>query len=274
MAPTGISRMNIRRRTGKLEPVQFEKVYKRLLQLGSSSRPLEEEVACDATRFRQLECNFSVVAQQAITGIYDGITTREIDEVTAGVAVSMVTQHPDYGWLASRILMNRLHKEVTKGVQGTFRVMHAAGMLADDVYEVVKKHYKTLDAMLNFDNDFTYDYFAVSTLFTIYLTKVDGKVAERPQHMLLRVASGIVEGRFADGGADLPRAVVQVLHARQPDTLQRRDAAQSAQVRVFCNRWRIRSRAFIGRLRSQPWSASTRVASACTFTTSAAGVRE
>lgn len=192
-------RIHIRRRNGTLEPIQFEKVHKRLQLLGSSLRTDDDEPPSKTTetRFRQLDCDFSVVTQQVIARIYDGISTYELDQVAADVSISLLSQHPDYGWLSSRILVTRLHKETKKSVLATFRNLHSHGNLADDVYEVVKKNAKTLEAMVDYNNDFTYDYFAVKTLFSIYLTKCDGKIAERPQQMLLRVALGLWKDNIA-----------------------------------------------------------------------------
>ena len=175
--------MNVTKRNGSLETVSFDKITKRL---GNLSKGLSGVSPI-------------IVAQKTIASIFDGITTREIDILTADIAISLATDHPDYGVLASNILISNLHKETSSSILSVFKIMNnnlnvygeKNSLVADDVWQVVKKHSKHLDSLLNFQKDYTYDYFAIKTLEKMYLTKVNGKVVERPQHMLLRVALGI-----------------------------------------------------------------------------------
>ena len=175
--------MNVTKRNGSLETVSFDKITKRL---GNLSKGLSGVSPI-------------IVAQKTIASIFDMITTREIDILTADIAISLATDHPDYGVLASNILISNLHKETSSSILSVFKIMNnnlnvygeKNSLVADDVWQVVKKHSKHLDSLLNFQKDYTYDYFAIKTLEKMYLTKVNGKVVERPQHMLLRVALGI-----------------------------------------------------------------------------------
>lgn len=175
--------MNVTKRNGSLETVSFDKITKRL---GNLSKGLSGVSPI-------------IVAQKTIASIFDGITTREIDILTADIAISLATDHPDYGVLASNILISNLHKETSSSILSVFKIMNnnlnvygeKNSLVAEDVWQVVKKHSKHLDSLLNFQKDYTYDYFAIKTLEKMYLTKVNGKVVERPQHMLLRVALGI-----------------------------------------------------------------------------------
>jgi ribonucleoside-diphosphate reductase alpha chain len=173
---------NVTKRKGGLEVVSFDKITKRLEKLsrGLHVAPLR-------------------IAQKTIASVFDGIQTRDIDTLTADIAISLATDHPDYGVLASNILIANLHKETNSTLLSVFKLMYTntnqygekASLLAEDVWEVVKKHHKHLDSLLNFQKDYSYDYFAVKTMEKIYLTKVNGKIVERPQHMLMRVALGI-----------------------------------------------------------------------------------
>ena len=175
--------LRVTKRNGSLETVSFDKITKRL---GNLSKGLSGVSPI-------------IVAQKTIASIFDGITTREIDILTADIAISLATDHPDYGILASNILISNLHKETSSSILSVFKIMNnnlnvygeKSSLVADDVWQVVKKHSKHLDSLLNFQKDYTYDYFAIKTLEKMYLTKVNGKVVERPQHMLLRVALGI-----------------------------------------------------------------------------------
>lgn len=133
-------------------------------------------------------------------GVYDGVTTRELDDLAAETAAYMSTKHHDYSLLASRIAIDNLHKQTTKSFSETIGKLHsyvnsksgqAAPLIADDVYDVVMKNRAKFDSAIIYDRDFSYDYFGFKTLERSYLLKMDGKIVERPQHMLMRVSVGI-----------------------------------------------------------------------------------
>jgi ribonucleoside-diphosphate reductase alpha chain len=137
---------------------------------------------------------------KVIEGIYAGVTTHELDNLAAEIAASLTTTHPDYALLASRIAVSNLHKSTNKSFSKTMDALYSfidpktglhAPLIADDVYEIIQKNAQILDSTIIYDRDFGYDYFGFKTLERSYLLRLNGKVAERPQHMLMRVAVGI-----------------------------------------------------------------------------------
>lgn len=140
------------------------------------------------------------VAMRVIEGLYDGVSTSELDNLAAETAASMTIAHPDYAQLAARIAVSNLHSNTTKSFSETMTDMYnyvnprtgkEAPLLADDVYEVIKKNSQVLDSTIIYNRDFNYDYFGFKTLERSYLLKINGKIVERPQHMLMRVSIGI-----------------------------------------------------------------------------------
>lgn len=178
--------MYVEKRDGKRESVKFDKVTARIEKLCYSLDPKH--------------VNAVEVAKKVILGIYDGVTTSELDNLAAEIAASLTTKHPDYARLASRIAISNLHKNTKKSFSATMTDLYnyidpktgkKAQLIADDVYQIIIKHSELLDSTIIYDRDFGYDYFGFKTLEKSYLLKIDGQVAERPQHMLMRVAIGI-----------------------------------------------------------------------------------
>lgn len=178
--------MYVIKRDGRKEPVHFDKITSRIKKLcyGLDSSFVEP----------------TKVAQKVVLGVYQGVTTVELDELAAQTAAYMSTTHPDYALLASRISVSNLHKQTTKSYVETSRKLYnfvnkktgdKAPLLADDVWEVIQKHGDRLDSSIIYARDFSFDYFGFKTLERSYLLRIDGKVVERPQHMLMRVAVGI-----------------------------------------------------------------------------------
>lgn len=177
--------MYVIKRDGRKESVKFDKITGRIQKLCYG---LSELV------------NPTTVAMKVIEGIYEGVTTSELDSLAAEVAASMTTRHPDYAQLAARIAISNLHKNTEKSFSETMKVLHEyinpktglhSPLIADDVHEIIQKNAAVLDSTLIYDRDFSYDYFGFKTLERSYLLRVDGKIAERPQHMIMRVAIGI-----------------------------------------------------------------------------------
>lgn len=140
------------------------------------------------------------ISQKVIQGVYPGVTTTELDELAAQTAAYNATQHPDFSILAARISVSNLHKMTTKSfsenVQKFRDYVHpktgeSAPLVSEKLYEIVKKNADVLDSAIIHDRDFEYDYFGFKTLEKSYLFKVNGVIAERPQHMIMRVAIGI-----------------------------------------------------------------------------------
>ncbi|PZF74320.1 ribonucleoside-diphosphate reductase subunit alpha [Taibaiella soli] len=177
--------MFVIKRNGKKESVKFDKITARIEKLSYSLSPLVDAID---------------VAKKVIEGIYDGVTTAELDSLAAETAASLTTKHPDYALLASRIAISNLHKNTTKSFSETMQKMYdyvdqasgkKAPLLADDIYEIIMANAELLDSSIVYDRDFGFDYFGFKTLEKSYLLKLDGKIAERPQHMYMRVAIGI-----------------------------------------------------------------------------------
>ncbi|MGI4727716.1 MAG: ribonucleotide reductase N-terminal alpha domain-containing protein, partial [Janthinobacterium lividum] len=178
--------MFVIKRDGKTESVKFDKITARIEKLCYGLNPaLVDPVD---------------VAKKVIEGLYDGVTTSELDNLAAETAASLTTKHPDYAQLASRIAVSNLHKNTRKSFSDTMQKLHLyidrktgknASLIADDVWEVIEQNAELLDSTIIYDRDFGFDYFGFKTLEKSYLLKIDGIIAERPQHLFMRVAVGI-----------------------------------------------------------------------------------
>lgn len=177
--------MYVIKRDGRKESVKFDKITARVKKLCYGLDPI---------------CNPSKVAMKVIEGVYDGVTTSALDNLAAEVAASKTVEHPDYAQLASRIAVSNLHKNTKKSFSATMKDLYEyldpktganASLLAEDVHNIIQDNSEILDSTIIYDRDFRYDYFGFKTLERSYLLKIDGAVAERPQHMLMRVAVGI-----------------------------------------------------------------------------------
>ncbi|MDX1904870.1 MAG: ribonucleoside-diphosphate reductase subunit alpha [Thermonemataceae bacterium] len=178
--------MLVQKRDGRLESVKFDKITARIEKL------------CYGLDMKYIEP--VEIAKKVINGIYDKIPTTVLDELAAQTAASLTTIHPDYAILAARISISNLHKESSKSFSNTMKRLYEyidpktgenAGLIAKEIYEVIRKNAALLDSTIIYDRDYHYDYFGFKTLERSYLLRIDGKVAERPQHMLMRVAVGI-----------------------------------------------------------------------------------
>jgi ribonucleoside-diphosphate reductase alpha chain len=178
--------MLVIKRDGRRESVKFDKITARVEKLCYGLDPQFVDPID--------------VAKKVIDGLYDGVTTIELDNLAAETAASLTTKHPDYALLAARIAISNLHKVTSKSFSNTMKRLYTyldpktgenASLISKEVYEAVRKHAALLDSSIIYDRDFNYDYFGFKTLERSYLLKLDGKVVERPQHMLMRVAIGI-----------------------------------------------------------------------------------
>jgi ribonucleoside-diphosphate reductase alpha chain len=174
------------KRDGRKESVKFDKVTARIQKLCYGLDPVHVDPVA--------------VAQKVIQGIYSGVTTEALDNLAAETAANLTTTHPDYALLASRIAISNLHKLTTKSFSETMSALYnyvdpktgqEAPLIADDVHEIIQKNAQLLDSTIIYDRDFGYDYFGFKTLEKSYLLKINNQVAERPQHMLMRVSVGI-----------------------------------------------------------------------------------
>ena len=177
--------MYVVKRDGHKEPVMFDKITDRIKKLCYGLNDMVDAVK---------------VAMRVIEGLYDGVTTSELDNLAAETAASMTVSHPDYAQLAARIAISNLHKNTNKSFSETMSEMYhyvnprtnqKAPLISDEVHEVIQANAEFLDSHIIYTRDFNYDYFGFKTLERSYLLRINGKIVERPQHMLMRVSVGI-----------------------------------------------------------------------------------
>jgi len=177
--------MYVVKRDGRKELIMFDKITARVRKLCYGLNGLVDPLK---------------VAMRVIEGLYDGVTTSELDNLAAEIAATMTTTHPDYAKLAARISVSNLHKNTKKSFSETMEDLYTyvnprtgkkAPLLSKEVFKVISENAEKLDSTIIYNRDFGYDYFGFKTLERSYLLKLNGKIAERPQHMLMRVSVGI-----------------------------------------------------------------------------------
>ena len=176
------------KRNGKKETISFDKILKRVKKLGAEGE-------------YELNVNYTALTKKIIDRLYDGISTTLIDELTAQQCASLATTHPDYGILASRILISNHQKNTTADfamiISRLYHFTDALGnnhpLISKELYETINDPYKSgkIQSWFDFDRDYLLDYFGFKTLERAYLMKINGEIVERPQHMWMRVALGI-----------------------------------------------------------------------------------
>jgi ribonucleoside-diphosphate reductase alpha chain len=178
--------MYVTKRDGSKEAVRFDKISNRVKKM---TYGLNNDFV-----------DWMGISQKVIAGIYDGISTGELDNLAAETAASLIPSHPDHSILAARIAISRLHKSTKKKFSETIEDLHSyidpetnkpAGLIGDETYEVIMKNKKKFDSAIIHDRDFNFEYFGFKTLEKSYLLKMHGIPAETPQHMYMRVAVGI-----------------------------------------------------------------------------------
>jgi len=181
--------MKVVKRTGQQEDVSFDKVLKRLQHLSN-----------------ELNVDVFDIAQKVCSRIYNGVNTSELDELAAQLCSSMMIENPDYGELAARIIVSNHHKNTSPSFSETVQTMYdnkdvegnPSPLVNQQLYDVVMKNKEKLNSYIDHQRDYLIDYFGFKTLERAYLTKVDGKIVERPQYMWMRVALGIHDDDFKD----------------------------------------------------------------------------
>ncbi|KAJ6588887.1 ribonucleotide reductase alpha subunit [Mycena capillaripes] len=183
------------KRDGRKERILFDKITSRIDKL-----------------IYGLDQNYVIpqdVTQKVVAGVYNGITTMELDNLAAETAAYLTTKHPDYAILAARIAISNLHKETKKSFSQVISDLYhfinpktgkRAALISQETFDVVSANAETLDAAIIYNRDFNYNYFGFKTLERSYLLRIDGRVVERPQHLIMRVAVGI-------HGSDLDRVI-------------------------------------------------------------------
>ncbi|MFK7948240.1 MAG: ribonucleoside-diphosphate reductase subunit alpha [Saprospiraceae bacterium] len=178
--------MQVIKRSGKKEDVSFDKITARIKKLVYGLDPKH--------------IDYIEICKKVIQGLYDGVTTQELDNLAAETAASMATQHPDYNILAARISVSNLHKSTSKSFSTTIKKLYdyidpktnqRANLISDETYKIIYKNRATLNSAIVYDRDFNFDYFGFKTLERSYLLRTNGNIVERPQHLIMRAAVGI-----------------------------------------------------------------------------------
>jgi ribonucleoside-diphosphate reductase alpha chain len=178
--------MQVIKRSGKKEDVSFDKITARVKKL------------CYNLDTRYV--NYIEISKKVIQGLYDGVTTTELDNLAAETAATMAADHPDYAQLAARIAISNLHKNTDKSFAKTMKALYnyidpktgdKAGLISDEIHKIVWENKDQLDSAIIYDRDYNFDFFGFKTLERSYLLRMNGEVVERPQHMLMRAAVGI-----------------------------------------------------------------------------------
>ena len=176
--------MKIKKRDGRLENLSFDKIVYRLKKL-QNDKSLGQLKTIDT----------DIIAQKVVSTIYDGVSSTELDEEAARIAISM-TENLEFGKLASRIVISNMHKNTTECFSEVMEKLYgnvdkngnSAPILADDIVSIVRKYKDTLNGAIDYNRDYLFDYFGFKTLEKSYLMKMDGKIVERPQYLYMRVA--------------------------------------------------------------------------------------
>jgi ribonucleoside-diphosphate reductase alpha chain len=185
--------MFVATRSGKREPVQFDKITHRISQLVYG---LDQDHV-DATQ----------IAKRTIQGLFDGITTEELDNLSAEVSAYMTSAHPDYARLAGRIAVANLHRSTRDSFTETLGVLYnfenaftkeKSPLISEEIYAFAIENKNRIEAEIAYSRDYEFDYFGFKTLERSYLLKVHGKIVERPQHMFMRVALGVQLGNIEE----------------------------------------------------------------------------
>merc|ERR1712012_503006 len=178
------NRMFVKKRDGREEEVHFDKITSRIQKL------------CYGLDDNFIEA--TAITMKVIQGLYAGVTTVELDNLAAEIAATMTTKHPDYAILAARIVISNLHKETKKVFSEVITDLYnmrshdrPTPMISEEHYKIIMANADRLNSAIVYDRDFEYQYFGFKTLERSYLLKINGKVVERPQQMLMRVSVGI-----------------------------------------------------------------------------------
>jgi ribonucleotide reductase alpha subunit len=169
--------MRVIKRNGEFENVSFDKVLNRLKYLSDD-----------------IQIDICEIAQKVCGRIYDGVHTTDLDELAAHLCSSLIVVHPDYGRLASKIIISNHHKNTSPSFSETIHILYhnpTGPLVSKELYDIVQQHKEKLNSYIDYSRDYCFDYFGFKTLERSYLLKSGGKIVERPQHMWMRVSLGI-----------------------------------------------------------------------------------
>ena len=176
--------MEVVKRNGTREPVQLDKIMKRLKNLSYGLDFVDP----------------AVVSIKVVQGLYDGVTTVQLDNLSVETAAYLTMTHPDYSKLAARIAVSSLHKMTSDKFSSVMESLYSyvnkktgkwSPLIADDVINCIRENADTFDSAIDYNKDLEYDIFGYKTMEKSYLSRINGEIIERPQHMLMRVAIGI-----------------------------------------------------------------------------------
>ena len=181
---SGTADMRVTKRNGELEEVAFDKILSRVKKLG-------QEVG--------IQINYQHLVIKIMDQLFDTISTTKIDELLAEQCASMSTLNPDYGTLASRIVVSNHQKNTEQSFSTVmmmlynFKDVHGQNypLISKELYEIILEHGETINTLIDYNRDYLIDYFGFKTLEKSYLMRLDGQIVERPQHMWMRVSIGI-----------------------------------------------------------------------------------
>jgi len=183
--------MKVKKRDGSLEEMRYDKITRRM------------QYFCDDLDIEYVDP--TLVTLKVTQGIYDGISTVELDILAAETAASLVTTHPDYAKLAGRLAVSNLHKTTPKKFSQAIKELHSfiepktgkeSSLIDDNVAKFVHQNREVLDGAIRQERDLDFDYFGFKTLERSYLLKIGKRIVERPQYMYMRVAVGICNGNL------------------------------------------------------------------------------
>ena len=181
--------MKVKKRNGELEEMRYDKITKRISAL------------CGDLNMEYVDPTY--ITLKVTQGIYDGISTIELDKLAAETAASMTTTHPDYAKLSGRIAVSNLHKSTPRKFSQCIKELYSfiepktgkeSTLISDEVYEFVMENKEVIDGAIDMNRDLDFDYFGFKTLERSYLLKIGNRIVERPQYMYMRVAVGICKG--------------------------------------------------------------------------------
>ena len=181
--------MKVKKRDGSLEEMRYDKITRRI------------SVFCSDLNLEYVDPTY--VTLKVTQGIYDGISTTELDVLAAETAAAMVTTHPDYAKLSGRLAVSNLHKTTHRKFSQCIKELYSfvepktgkeSSLIDEGVYKFVMENREVLDGAIHQERDLEFDYFGYKTLERSYLLKIGERVVERPQYLYMRVSVGICKG--------------------------------------------------------------------------------
>ena len=186
--------MKVKKRDGSLEEMRYDKITRRISSL------------CSDLNLDYVDPTY--ITLKVTQGIYDGISSTELDTLAAETAASMTTTHPDYAKLAGRLAVTNLHKTTPKKFSQSIKELYSfieprtgteSSLISDELFDFVKKNRAVIDGAIVQERDFDFDFFGFKTLERSYLLKIGERIVERPQYLYMRVAMGICDGDIEMG---------------------------------------------------------------------------